>query len=84
MRISPKCYVKIRHYIFLSRTWKRQKLKDLQRKLKIQLTAKPNKEPKIRKRQCCKIGNLHTILVFDTSPLLWYLGFSQKSKSQQN
>ena len=85
MHILPKRFVKIRHYGFLSSTWKRQKLKDLQRKLKVQLVAKPNKEPTIRKCQCCKTGNLHTILVFDTrGPPSWYLGNSQKAKSHQN
>jgi hypothetical protein len=85
MHILPKRFVKIRHYGFLSSTWKRPKLKDLQRKLNVQLVAKPNKEPKIRKCQCCKTGNLHTILVFDTrGPPAWYLGVSQKSKSHQN
>ena len=85
MHILPKRFVKIRHYGFLSSTWKRQKLKDLQRKLKVQLVVKPNKEPAIRKCQCCKTGNLHTILVFDTrGPPAWYLGVSQKVKSHQS
>ena len=82
MHILPKRFVKIRHYGFLSSTCKRQKLKDLQRQLKVQLIEKPNKEAKIRKCQCCKTGNLHTILVFDTrGPPKWFLGTSQSSSS---
>jgi hypothetical protein len=85
MHILPKRFVKIRHYGFLSSNWKRQKLKDLQRKLNVQPTVKPAKESKIRKCQCCKTGNLHTILVFDTrGPPAWYLGVSQKSTSHQS
>jgi hypothetical protein len=85
MHILPKRFVKIRHYGFLSSNWKRQKLKDLQRKLNVQPTVKPAKESKIRKCQCCKTGNLHTILVFDTrGPPAWFLGISQKSMSHQS
>ena len=85
LHILPKRFVKIRHYGFLSSTWKRQKLKLLQEKLKVHPFVKPTKESKIRKCQCCKTGNLHTILVFDQrGPPAWYLGGSQKSISQQS
>ena len=83
--ILPKRFVKIRHYGFLSSTWKRQKLKLLQAKLKVHPFVKPAKESKIRKCQCCKTGNLHTILVFDQrGPPAWYLGGSQKSIPHQS
>ena len=83
--ILPKRFVKIRHYGFLSSTWKRQKLKFLQEKLKVLAFVKPVKESKIRKCQCCKTGNLHTILVFDQrGPPAWYLGGSQKSIPHQS
>jgi len=85
MHILPKRFVKIRHYGFLSSNWKRKKLKDLQRKLNTQTIVKTTTAPRIRKCQCCKTGNLQTILIFDTrGPPSWYLGVSQKSKSHQN
>ena len=85
MHILPKRFVKIRHYGFLSSTWKRQKLKDLQSKLNVQPIVKTTTAPKIRKCQCCKTGNLHTILIFDKrGPPAWYLGGSQKSTSHQS
>ena len=47
--------------------------------------VKPAKESKIRKCQCCKTGNLHTILIFDKrGPPAWYLGGSQSSKPCKN
>lgn len=85
MHILPKRFVKIRHYGFLSSTWKRQKLALLQKKMAFQPTVKEAKVAKIRKCQCCKVGNLHTILIFDTrGPPPWYLGVSQKKKTQQS
>jgi hypothetical protein len=85
MHILPKRFVKIRHYGFLSSTWKRQKLKVLQAKLNVQPIVKTTTAPKIRKCQCCKTGNLHTILIFDKrGPPAWYLGGSQKSTSHQS
>ena len=85
LHILPKRFVKIRHYGFLSSTWKREKLKVLQEKLKVQAFVKPAKESKIRKCQCCKTGNLHTILIFDKrGPPAWYLGGSQSSKPCKN
>ena len=80
LHILPKGFVKIRHYGFLSSNWKRGKLKVLQEKLKVQPQIKVAKESKIRKCQCCKTGNLHTILIFDQrGPPAWYLGRGQKS-----
>jgi hypothetical protein len=64
----------------LSSNWKRQKLNILQEKLKVQPQIKVAKVSKIRKCQCCKTGNLHTILVFDQrGPPACYLGISQRS-----
>lgn len=65
MHILPKGFVKIRHYGFLSSTWKRQKLKILQSRLQVQAIIKKATVPKIRKCPCCKTGSLHRILVFD-------------------
>ncbi|AWG22140.1 hypothetical protein FFWV33_11770 [Flavobacterium faecale] len=61
------------------RIWKREKLNILQEKLKVKPQIKVAKESKIRKSQCCKTGNLHTILLFDQrGPPVWYLGSSHK------
>jgi hypothetical protein len=53
--------------------------------LQLQPQIKVAKESKIRKCQCCKTGNLHTILLFDQrGPPAWYLGGSQKSPACKN
>ena len=78
LHILPKRFVKIRHYGFLSSTWKRQRLRVLQEKMNVIVLAKPAKTTSIRKCSCCKTGNLHTIVVFDKrGPPAWYLGDSQ-------
>lgn len=85
LHILPKRFVKIRHYGFLSSTWKRQKLQDLQVTLKIVSIAKGVKATKTRKCSCCKTGNLLTILVFDDrGPPANYIGISQKQVPHQN
>ena len=82
LHILPKRFVKIRHYGFLSSTWKRQKLKILQEKLKVKVLEKAEKKPFLPKCPCCKTGNLHRIAVFDQrGPPVWYLGGSQSSSS---
>jgi len=64
---------------------KRQKLKILQEKLNGQPSATTAKASKVRNRQYCKTGNLHTILIFDKrGPPAWYLGVSQKSIACKN
>lgn len=79
LHILPKRFVKIRHYGFLSSTWKRQKLKVLQEKLKVKVLEKQEKKLLIRKCCCCKVGTLHTIVVFDQrGPPAWCLGDSRK------
>lgn len=80
LHILPKRFVKIRHYGFLSSTWKRQKLKLLQEKLKVKVLDKTERKPFLPKCPCCKTGNLHPIAVFDQrGPPAWYLGGSQNS-----
>ena len=80
LHILPKRFVKIRHYGFLSSTWKRQKLKALQKKLKVKVLEKRERKPLPQKCSCCKVGTLHTISVFDQrGPPTWYLGGSQKT-----
>ena len=80
MHILRKRFVKIRHYGFLSSTWKRQKLKLLQEKLKVKVLEKAEKKSFMPKCPCCKTGNLHRIAVFDQrGPPAWYLGGSQNT-----
>lgn len=83
MHILPKRFVKIRHYGFLSSTWKRHKLKALQGNLNVMpLEAKPKIH--FRKCPCCKTGNLVTIEAFDKrGPPKFYLGTSQNAAPQQ-
>jgi hypothetical protein len=82
LHILPKRFVKIRHYGFLSSTWKRQKLKILQEKLHVKVLEKVEKKPFLPKCSCCKTGNLHRIAVFDQrGPPAWYIGSSQNSSS---
>ena len=78
MHILPKRFVKIRHYGFLSSTWKRIKLKKLQQKLGIQPKEKPLPKPFQPKCSCCKVGNLVTIATFDLrGPPQWFLEMSR-------
>ena len=78
LHILPKGFVKIRHYGFLSSTWKRDKLKLLQEKLGVKELQKQEKKPFLPKCSNCKIGNLHPIAVFDNrGPPVWYIGASQ-------
>ena len=76
--------VKIRHYGFLSSTWKREKLKVLQEKLQVKVLEKIEKKPFLPKCPCCKTGNLHRIAVFEQrgpppEASGWYLGDSHSS-----
>ena len=85
LHILPKRFVKIRHYGFLSSTWKRQKLKLLQAKLQVNPVITVAKVALIRKCACCKIGILHTLAIFDKrGPPAWYLGKSHKTIPHQN
>ena len=85
LHILPKRFVKIRHYGFLSSTWKRQKLKLLQEKLKVKVLEKVEKKPFLPKCPCCKTGNLHRIAVFDQrGPPPWYLGVSHSATSSES
>lgn len=82
--ILPKRFVKIRHYGFLSSTWKRKKLKVLQQKLGIQSAENSAKKPYSPKCKCCKTGNLQRIAVFDKrGPPIEFLGLSQNIVSSK-
>jgi len=78
MHILPKRFVKIRHYGFLSSTWKRIKLKNLQQNLGIQPKEKLPPKAFQPKCSCCKVGNLVTIATFDLrGPPQWFLEMSR-------
>ena len=80
LHILPKKFVRIRHFGFLSSTWKREKLKNLQNILKV--TPVPKKEntlPPIC--PCCKEGVMVTIVVFGSrGPPEHFLSLAQESK----
>lgn len=85
LHILPKRFVKIRHYGFLSSTWKRQKLQLLQEKLQVKVLVKQERKLIFPKCPCCKVGNLHRIAVFDQrGPPAWYLGDSQNTSPCKN
>src|SRR5690606_35870230 len=65
MHILPKRFIKIRHYGFLSSTWKRLKLKNLQQNLGIQPMEKLASKAFRPKCTCCRVGNLVTVATFD-------------------
>jgi len=60
---DAKRFVRIRHYGIISSSWKRGKLQQLQKELKI---VRPKIEPKTQHKKCycCKVGNLITLHVF--------------------
>lgn len=86
LHILPKRFVKMRHYGFLSSTWKRKKLKALQEKMQVQIRPKEEKKgTRLRKCPCCKTGNLVTILVFGKrGPPAEYMGVGQNSVPCEN
>jgi len=65
LHILPKRFVRIRHYGFLSSTWKRLKFKKIRETFPEHNPGKDTTAIKHRRCPCCKQGNLHTILVFD-------------------
>ncbi len=63
IHILPHRFVRIRHYGFLSSTWKRGKLRELQKKLAVQIPV--NKvQPLLHKCPNCKTGTMITIKRF--------------------
>lgn len=65
LHILPKRFVRIRHYGFLSSTWKRLKFKKLQEELPECPAVKKEETTQHRRCTCCKEGTMHTILTFD-------------------
>jgi Putative transposase/Transposase zinc-binding domain len=82
--ILPKRFVKIRHYGFLSSTWKRLKFKCLQEKFKL-IPTEIKEKSKFKKCPCCKVGNLILIEAFDKRgpPKGYALGGSQTQYPHQ-
>lgn len=67
MHILPKRFVRIRHFGFLSSTWKRTKLSDLQTKLNSsEIESKPKEQEGTYHKSCpcCKTGRMITLLMF--------------------
>lgn len=63
--ILPRRFVRIRHYGFLSSTWKRGKLKALQQEMGVVENSKPQ-QSKLHCCPQCKKGKLITIMAFDS------------------
>ena len=85
LHILPKRFVKIRHYGFLSSTWKRKKLKTLQQKLGIQPKEKLPPKAFQPKYSCCIVGNLVSIATFDLrGPPRWFLEMSRSQPTHKN
>ena len=69
LHILSKGFTRIRHYGILSSSWKKEKLPKLQAQiLKKEYVSLEKPKPKTKLNQCpsCKIGELITILVFDS------------------
>ena len=86
LHILPKRFVRIRHYGFLSSTWKRSKLTDLQSELTgISLTSLPVvlKGTYHKCCPCCKTGQMIILLTFGRRgpPSEFYKEAQEKSTS---
>lgn len=86
LHILPKRFVRIRHYGFLSSTWKRSKLTNLQSKLTgIVLTSLPVviKGSFHKACPCCKTGQMITLLTFGRRgpPSEFYKAANEKASS---
>lgn len=76
--ILPKRFVRIRHYGFLSSTWKRFKFKQLLGHFKLQPKSTGLPKTLLRRCRCCGEGNLVTIEVFGPrGPPASYMGVGQ-------
>ena len=76
--ILPKQFVRIRHYGFLSSTWKRVKFKQLRECFKLKPAEASASKTLLRKCHCCGEGNLVTIATFNgRGPPAEYMGVCQ-------
>lgn len=66
IHILPKRFVRIRHFGFLSSTWKKVKLPTLQAKVNgmANCDVAQKTETLLHKCPCCKVGKMTTILTF--------------------
>ena len=72
--ILPRGFVRIRHYGFLSSSWKSEKLLNLQQMLGLVITADNQEEPVSHRKCCaCGTGTLHTMSMFSgrAPPKVW-------------
>jgi hypothetical protein len=80
LHILPKRFVKIRHYGFLSSSWKREKLKRLQKQLGIVPKVKIEKEKELPVCHCCGQGRMHIVAVFhERGPPIWLSEIDQNA-----
>jgi hypothetical protein len=63
--ILPKSFVRIRHFGFLSSTWKRGKLKNLQQEMGVNLENLAQVGNYLKRCPYCKTGKLITLFAFD-------------------
>lgn len=81
--ILPKGFVRIRHYGFLSSTWKKSRLPQLQQRLGYQTQSvgiAKQKSITQRKCNCCPTGTLSTISIFQGRPPPFWLQKIQNQK----
>ena len=72
LHILPRRFVKIRHYGFLSSTWKRAKLKQLQTKLGLKPKPENRPEPSLPLCRCCGQGRMQRVAIFhERGPPIW-------------
>jgi hypothetical protein len=80
LHILPKRFVKIRHYGFLSSSWKREKLKRLQKQLGIVPKVKTDKEKELPICSSCGHGRMHIVAVFhERGPPIWLSEIDQNA-----
>lgn len=87
LHILPKRFVRIRHYGFLSSTWKRSKLGAIQEavngKTEVKKETPEAESSKLMRCPCCKKGRMLILLAFDTRgpPEAYQHLLGQKQKS---
>ena len=66
LHILPKGFTRIRHYGILSGTWKKRNLAALQAQLNEGKAVSKTTKSRTKHLKCpiCKVGNLHTIMLF--------------------
>lgn len=88
LHVLPKGFTRIRHYGILSSSWKKEKLPKLQAHiLKKEYVSLEKPKPKTKLNQCpsCKMGELITILVFDSrGPPKEFVKYLESQNSRKN